>query len=230
MRVIFERQWLHALLLAPMVLLLAWAVGLEGVRAGRLWGVSTTVWYWTAAALPVAHQLWVWFCWRPQLHLSLMTRVLGSRGFLVYAVAFAVLGISRVLALLLLAASNRGTFDIAPTVGKTLALILAVPAAYLFYSVKRYFGFRRAMGLDHFDESYRTLPLVRQGIFRFTSNGMYVFGFFVQWIPALWYGSTAALCIALFNHLYIWVHYYSTELPDMRRIYGTLSAESRSGD
>jgi hypothetical protein len=26
---------------------------------------------------------------------------------------------------------------------------------------------------------------------------------------------------AVFGHLYIWVHYFTTELPDMRRIYGT---------
>ena len=41
------------------------------------------------------------------------------------------------------------------------------------------------------------------------------------WVPALWLASMAALCVALFNHLYIWVHYYSTELPDMKRIYGS---------
>jgi len=35
----------------------------------------------------------------------------------------------------------------------------------------------------------------------------------------LWYASQAALWLALFNHIYIWVHYYATELPDMQRIY-----------
>jgi hypothetical protein len=103
---------------------------------------------------------------------------------------------------------------------KSLALILAAPTFYLFYSVKRYFGFRRAFGIDHFDEAYRSLPMVRKGIFRFTPNGMYAFGFFLLWIPGLWFGSRAALCVAAFNHLYIWVHYYCTERPDMRRIYG----------
>jgi hypothetical protein len=29
----------------------------------------------------------------------------------------------------------------------------------------------------------------------------------------------AARCIALFNHMYVWVHYYTTEYPDMLRIY-----------
>lgn len=31
---------------------------------------------------------------------------------------------------------------------------------------------------------------------------------------------TAGLAIALFNHHYIWVHYFATERPDMEEIYG----------
>jgi hypothetical protein len=48
---------------------------------------------------------------------------------------------------------------------------------------------------------------------------MYVFGFLLFWIPALWFASAAALCAALFNHVYIWVHYFATERPDMQHIY-----------
>jgi len=31
--------------------------------------------------------------------------------------------------------------------------------------------------------------------------------------------SKAAISVALFSHIYIWVHYYCTELPDMKEIY-----------
>ena len=113
---------------------------------------------------------------------------------------------------------------------KLLALVALVPAIYLFYSVKRYFGFRRAFGIDHFDESYRSLPFVRKGIFRFTRNGMYVYGFLLLWVPGFWFASLAALSVALFNHLYIWVHYFATELPDMKRIYGQARAAAAHGD
>ena len=82
------------------------------------------------------------------------------------------------------------------------------------------------MGIDHFDPSFRTKPFVRQGIFRFTSNGMYVYGFFMLWVPGLWWASTAALAAAAFNHAYIWVHYCATELPDIRRIYGPAPDDS----
>jgi hypothetical protein len=59
---------------------------------------------------------------------------------------------------------------------------------------------------------------VREGIFRYTSNAMYVFAAMMIWIPALVFASKAALISAFFNHAYLWVHYYTLELPDMQRI------------
>jgi protein-S-isoprenylcysteine O-methyltransferase Ste14 len=101
----------------------------------------------------------------------------GSRGFDVYAVGFSILGITRVVAVFILAISNRDTLHVDLKVLRVIAVIAARLAAYLFYSVKRYFGFKRAFGIAHFDKSYRSLPFVGKGIFRFTRNGMYVFGF-----------------------------------------------------
>lgn len=167
-----------------------------------------------------------WFCWRTQLHGSLLTRSLGALGFPLYATGFSILGIARVAFVFALAFSNRDTLQANPFVLKCLAIIALIPATYLFYSVQRYFGFKRAFGIDHFDRNYRSVPLVRKGIFRFTRNGMYVYGFLLLWVPALWFASPAALGVALFNHLYIWVHYFATELPDMERIYGK-RAEAR---
>jgi len=45
------------------------------------------------------------------------------------------------------------------------------------------------------------MPFERRGIFRFASNGMYVFGFLQLWVLGLWWDSSAALAVALFNHL-----------------------------
>ena len=227
---IVEKQWLHASALIVLLVGLAMLGGFYPVRSGQLWGITTPVWYWLAATIAIAHQLYVWFCWRTQLHGSLLTRVLGTGGFPLYAVGFSILGIARVVLVFTLAISNRDTLQANPSALKLLALITLVPAIYLFYSVKRYFGFRRAFGIDHFDESYRSFPFVRKGIFRFTRNGMYVYGFLLLWVPGLWFASVASLSIALFNHLYIWVHYFATELPDMKRIYGQARAEVRHGD
>lgn len=65
--------------------------------------------------------------------------------------------------------------------GLLVACLLA--AAYTFYSVGRYFSFTRAVGADHFDTAYRKLPIVNEGIFRYTSNGTYAFGFLLG-LPA----------------------------------------------
>lgn len=88
------------------------------------------------------------------------------------------------------------------------------------YSVKRYFGMIRAAGADHFDPTYRTMPLVKEGMFRFTGNAMYIYAFLLFWAIAIGFNSSSALLVAAFSHLYIGVHFYCTEKPDMDFIYG----------
>jgi hypothetical protein len=168
----------------------------EGALDGEIWGVGTRVWFWLAVGLAVVHQVYVWFCWRTELHASLLSRAFGDSGFLLYAVGFSILGIARTLVVFVLAAANRDTLELNTAITRALAVVLLIPAVYLFYSVKRYFGFERAFGIDHFDATYRTRLFVRQGIFRFTSNGMYIFGFLILWVPGLWFASAAALAVA----------------------------------
>jgi len=122
--------------------------------------------------------------------------------------------------IIFLAYANRGTLKVEPFWVYFLVAFIMPIVAYLFYSVKRYFTFARAYGIDHFDKNYN-VPYVKQGVFRFTNNGMYVFGLLILYIPALLLISKVALVVALFNHLYIWVHYYATEKPDMKQIYGS---------
>ena len=98
-------------------------------------------------------------------------------------------------------------------------MFLVLPGIYAMYSVKRYFGMARAAGADHFDVRYREMPLVKDGIFRFTSNGMYLYAFLLFWAIAVGLNSSAALAVAAFSHAYIWVHFYATEKPDMNFLY-----------
>jgi protein-S-isoprenylcysteine O-methyltransferase Ste14 len=204
-KLIFEKQWIHLLSLAVLLLPVAF---------------FSESWLWIAAWVAIAHQTFVWFCWRTELHLSLLTRIFGTSAFSIYAAVFSVLGLARAVPIVILAVADRDTIPLDSIVLQSLGILLVVPSLYLFYSVGRYFGFRRAFGIDHFDASYRNLPRVRKGIFRLTSNGMYTFGFLILWIPGLWFSSATALCAAFFSHLYIWVHYFATERPDMNRIYG----------
>ena len=219
----FERQIQHYVLLATLLAAVVVRCSFSSDALSGQWaGLSTARWLIVAMAMPIVHQGYVWLVWRAELHHGLVTKWFGrQRGFSIYAVGFALLFGARLLALIALATSNYGTLDCSPRLAYALAVILGIPWAYAIYSVLRYFGLRRAFGIDHFDPAYRTMPFVRQGIFRWTSNGMYGPGFFVVWLPGLIGLSEAAMLAGLFNHAYIWVHYYTTELPDIRRIYAS---------
>ena len=215
---IFYRQIHHIFALA--LLLLGTTVLLDdGARSGQILGIPTHIWFWLSAAVPILHQSYVWFFWRAQLKYGLITQMFNKHGFMVYAVGFTVLIVSRPVLIIMLSLSNRNSIVLSPAFAYALSLIFTLLSGYVLYSVRTYFGFKRAYGIDHFDESYRRLPFVREGIFRFTSNAMYTFGFLILWVPGLIFFSKAALIAAGFSHMYIWVHYYTVELPDIRFIY-----------
>jgi len=218
-QLIFEKQLAHVVLLGTLLFVLSLASRLPGFWDGEFLGLTTRTWFFLSVVNTVLHQVYVWFCWRTQLHLSLMTNVFGGIAFKIYSVGFGIMIILRPFLITGLAISNRDTLSFNPIVMQIVAVILLAPGIYLLYSIVRYFSFTRALGIDHFDESYRSRPLVREGIFRFTPNGMYIFGFLVLWAPAVFFSSVAAIAFAVFSHLYIWVHYYCTEKPDMARIY-----------
>lgn len=58
------------------------------------------------------------------------------------------------------------------------------------------------------------MPMVREGAFKTSANAMSSFVFIGLWGIALLLGSQAALAVVLFQHAYIWVHWYCTEQPD----------------
>lgn len=215
---LFTRQAQHIVLLAVLLALL-WLSLDEAALAGQWLGLTTPAWLAIAIVVPITHQIYVWFLWRQQLLFGRVEQWWGTNGFTYYAIGFTVLFVARPVSVISLGLANRNTIPIQPLLAYALGTLLLIPTLYLFYSIHTYFGFKRAYGIDHFNPSYRNKPFVRQGIFRYTSNAMYVFGFLLLWIPGLLLFSKAALLAAAFNHLYIWVHYYCTELPDIRYIY-----------
>lgn len=225
---VFEGQLTHVVCLAVLLVAAVWAAGLGNAMDGALFGVPTAVWFALLLADAIVHQLFVWIAWRLELHGKVLTRWFGDteRAFRIYSVVFAVLFGARFVLISLLAVANRGTLELAPWLGLVIAGVIAIPAAYLFYSVRVYFSFRRAFGIDHFDPDARTWPMVREGIFKYTGNAMYVFGIGALWIPALALQSEAALIGAAFSHAYIWVHYFTVEKPDMRRIYAAVPRQT----
>lgn len=224
---LFKGQLLHVVLLALLLTTVALLVDALGLRVGQFAGWTTKTWLIASLAVPVAHQFYVWIVWRSELCFGAASHQFGSAGFTLYRVGFMILFISRALVLIALGCADYRSLNISVKISATLATLLAIPAAYTFYSVIRYFGIARATGIDHFDPAYRTLPMVRQGIFRYTGNAMYTFGFLILWAIAFACSSKAALISAGFSHAYIWVHYFCTERPDMRFLYGEPQRTSR---
>ena len=218
--IIFHRQFWH--LLALMILLAAayiYISNIEKASSGNFWGIGTETWYWIAISIAVCHQTYIWLIWRLELHLRLFTsRLGGMTAFKIYASGFLLFISLRFTSLIILAMSNRDSMAIDKLYFYIIAGLFLVIGFYVFYSLIRYFTIRRAIGIDHFIKEYDK-PLVRDGIFRYSSNGMYAYGLLLFYVPGLILLSHAAFAAALFYHIYIWVHYYCTEKPDMTTIY-----------
>ena len=221
MKAIFHHQIWHLLAILLLVGGLQIMVTHFGlISDGVLWGLETRVWFWLAILIPIMHQIYVWLVWRLELYQQTFTSRYGlSKAFKGYAIGFSLLFIGRLVLVIVLALSDANTLPLPPLVATLLAVIIAIPVIYLFYSVKKYFTLERAFGMDHFDRNYSRKKFERRGIFQYTDNAMYIFGLMVLYLPGLLFLSQLALIVALFNHLYIWVHYYCTELPDMQEIY-----------
>lgn len=219
-QLMFEGQAGHGIGLALLLVALYMASGIDGFADGRFLGLSTTGWAMFTVANAIAHQVYVWACWRSELHGQALSRLLGDKAFSIYAAVFTVFMVLRLVLVFALGWANRGTLPIEPRLGYVATLVLFGLVVWLVFCLVRYFTFRRAFGIDHFDEAYRGAELVRRGIFRVTPNAMYTFGLLALWIPAFLFQSIAALAVAAFCHAYAWVHYFCTEKPDMKRIYG----------
>jgi hypothetical protein len=215
----FKKQAQHILMLF-ILLVSVYFLAMADLLSGQLWGMSTQTWFWIAVSIPVFHQIIVALLWRAELYHRKMTDWFGTRAFTVFKAVFGILFIGRPITLIILGISNMNTLHLNPALAYILAFIMFVPFAYTMYSVFRYFGIDRAYGIDHFDVSFRNKPFVKQGMFKYTGNAMYIFGFLILWVIALTFLSRAALLVAAFSHIYIWAHYYFTELPDIKYIYG----------
>ena len=205
---IWTGQRLHGICLVPL-LVIVWAIW-------TYLGAPFPIAFWTAVAFPIVHQLFVWLAWRLELLSSATSKTIGFNG---YIAGFFLLFGGRFVSLLALAWLDRGSLHLQALPRFVLTGVLASLGVYAMYSVNRFFGMARAAGADHFDPRYRNMPFVKEGIFRYTSNGMYVYAFLLFWAIAVGFNSSAALAVAAFSHAYIWVHFYATEKPDMDYLY-----------
>lgn len=188
--------------------------------AHRVLLLTPRAWALTSVWAAVIHQIVVAIGFRSELHLGLLTRMFGENALLAWAIVFLPLLALRPLIVLATGLSDIGSLGIWRPGEIALGAALLLPALYTLYSTFRYFSLARALGGDHFLDDIADLPMETRGAFGWTPNAMYVFGFLVLWAIALLCGSWAALVAAGFQHAYIWLHMYTVEAPDMRRIYG----------
>jgi len=214
---LFKGQLLH---LAFLVAVIPTLVNSVTPGPSEWQGLSLSAWFYLALSVPIAHQIYVWLCWRLELRSRSISERWGlERGFRIYVIAFFLLFGSRFLSLLLLAVADQDSVAMSLPLRLALATPILLLAGYTMFSVKHYFGFRRAAGIDHFDPAYRTKPLVRRGMFKWTKNAMYIFAIQSTWLFGILAASKLAMIAAGFQSLYIWVHYFGTEKHDMDQLY-----------
>jgi len=217
---ILYKQGYH-LLAAAVLAGLVWALARSTTLAGSFLGLSTSRWLALAVMFPILHQLYVVVFWRAELYYGWLSKILGDKAFTAWGFGFMALFLTRPLTILALGIANRGSLSIPLWINIPLIAVCLAVTIYMGYSFAKYFGVERALGQDHFDpQAYRGQPLIREGIFAWSSNAMYTYAFLALWMIGLIFQSWAALLAAGFNHLFIWAHYLFTEAPDMQAIYG----------
>lgn len=220
---ILEKQVWHLGYVLVFLLLFFIILPTSNYLDGILFGLTTQFWTITAIAIGILHQVYVMICWRFELKSRWITKKWGPHGFKLYVIGFFILFTGRIISIIFVAIANRQSLNVSPVILYILAGIITFPMVWAMYSVVRYFGVYRAAGADHFDPSYREKPFEKRGIYKYTKNGMYIYALLIIWIPGLLFASKTALLLALFNHLYVWIHYFTVELPDIREIYPSIS-------
>ena len=178
-------------------------------------GISALSWFMIAMSIPLIHQAYVWVCWRSELCWQSISNTIGFKG---YVIIFFILIISR-LSAIVLCFIDYGSLYKPGLLAWILSIILFIPGIYTMYSVKKYFGFLRAAGADHFDSKYKDMPFEKRGIFKWSPNAMYVFAIGIPFAFAVATGSQSMFVVAIYTYISIWLHYFCTEKEDFKVIY-----------
>ena len=178
-------------------------------------GIGALGWFMIAMSVPLIHQVYVWICWRSELCWKSISNTIGFKG---YIILFFILIISR-LSAIVLCFIDYGSLYKPDWFAWILAIIIFIPGVYTIYSVKKYFGFLRAAGADHFDPKYRDMPFEKRGIFKWNSNAMYVFAIGIPFSFAVATGSQSMFVVSIYTYISIWLHYFCTEKEDFKAIY-----------
>ena len=179
-------------------------------------GISSLNWFTIAMSIPIIHQAYVWICWRSELCWKSISNTIGFKGYLIIFFILIILRLSAIVVCFV----DYGSLYKPGILAWVISIILFIPGAYTMYSVKKYFGFQRAAGADHFDPKYRDMSFEKRGIFKWSPNAMYLFGIGIPFSFAVATGSQSMFIVAIYTYISIWLHYFCTEREDFKIIYG----------
>jgi len=185
-------------------------------NTNTLLGASAKNWFIFSMLIPLIHQCYIWICWRAELCWKTITNTIG---FKLCVTIFFIVGLLR-FSCIGLCIVDYGSLYKPELMAWILGIIIFIPGAYTIYSVKKYFGFLRAAGADHFFSEYKDMPFEKRGIFKWSSNAMYLFGIAIFFSFAVSTGSKAGFIFAIYSYICIWLHYFCTEKEDLKIIYG----------
>lgn len=114
---ILQHQFRHLLSLILLYLMFYYVVSHYQLHVfgGSLWGINTDVWLIIAVLSPILYQIYVLICWRLELYGQLISKTFGKEnGFKLYKIGFAILILSRMVTLVLLAISNGDSLHMNP--------------------------------------------------------------------------------------------------------------------
>jgi len=229
-RRVFENQGYHLLVWMGLGALLSLESRHIMAPGGiRIWGWPAGNWILVSWIFAALHQGWVWFFWRLELYRGRISRWFGSSGFLIFKLGFVLFASIRLLSLVPISLGSAGTLPMPRWLSLGLIVLTAPAIGWGLFSVVAFFGITRAFGADHFDPKYRGGRLERRGIFRYVPNAMYTVVLLALYHPGLLVHSGPGLVTALAHHLFVWTHYFCTERPDMKEIYGVRAGSGEKG-
>lgn len=188
--------------------------------SGRIWGHTTGEWVALSWIFAGIFQAWIAFFWRMELYGRWVTNKMGKTGFILHQAGYAVLGLIRFVLLIPICISTKNTLPITPLVSIAIIVLTTPPILWGLYSAAVHFGFTRAAGADHFIRRYREGGFEKKGLYKYVPNVMYTVVLFGLYHAGLFWFSTLGLIVAAAHHVFVWVHYFCTERPDIREIYG----------
>jgi len=190
----------------------------EGDR--RMWGLSAREATPLSLVFAALHQGWVVFFWRMEYFHGKIHAWFGPAGFTIYRIGFVTFALGRLLLLIPISVATARTASIPSALSAALVVVSTPFILWGLYSVYAYFGVNRAFGADHFDPAFRGGTLEKRGIFKYIPNSMYTVVLLLLYHPGLYWDSGPGLLAAAAHHALVWTHYFCTEKPDMKEIYG----------